>query len=164
MKVGEDLDGDFGGSCAPRADGASPLRQRARHHGLAHRHPLLTQIGWSGVSSATREPRRDECRSGEAANQISDESRKTLPQVPWPKIVAMRQQPRHLRDLPVILRPRIPVLNRPRAPGTGGCFPDGDAGVECKRAVDANRVERGVVGDVQLECEHDSVRVCGDAE
>src|SRR5258708_699232 len=27
---------------------------------------------------------------GEAANQISDESRKTLPRIPWPKIVAMR--------------------------------------------------------------------------
>ena len=29
---------------------------------------------------------------GEAATRISDESRKTLPQVPWPKIVAMRNR------------------------------------------------------------------------
>src|SRR5438270_12697909 len=29
---------------------------------------------------------------GEAANQISDESRKALPRVPWPKIIAMRNR------------------------------------------------------------------------
>jgi uncharacterized protein with HEPN domain len=32
---------------------------------------------------------------GEAANQISDESRKTLPRIPWPKIVAMRNRVIH---------------------------------------------------------------------
>jgi uncharacterized protein with HEPN domain len=29
---------------------------------------------------------------GEAANRISDESRKALPRIPWPKIVAMRNR------------------------------------------------------------------------
>ncbi len=29
---------------------------------------------------------------GEAATQISEESRKALPQIPWPKIVAMRNR------------------------------------------------------------------------
>jgi uncharacterized protein with HEPN domain len=29
---------------------------------------------------------------GEAASRISDESRKALPQIPWPKIIAMRNR------------------------------------------------------------------------
>jgi uncharacterized protein with HEPN domain len=55
---------------------------------------------------------------GEAANQISDESRKTLPQVPWPKIIAMRNRLIHAYaevDLSIVwdtLTGALPELSR----------------------------------------------------